>query len=325
LIIKILISFLEQAIPIQESLKQLCVYGLINKKIYEEMINTLQTTYQLKPCLDNLKIKSTYINYFTFYSYYYDSAKSLKYSLDIITRIEKIRKDFISTLIYPTILIFFTMIALFFMSNFIVPTLIMISPDALKDYDIILSILSKLPIVMIMIITFIISFMIISIIMIKLKPNIIFKYWFKIPIITRIMRLYTSLTLSLYLKEVIKKTSLSKEALILLQQQNTNIFVNCLLEQWIKQLQQGHHLFDVIKSNNMLNNDLKQTILMAHNSKQLNNILNDYFDTKIIIVTKTIKTTLAIILPIIISMVGILLILMYILIMMPIINLDYQI
>ncbi|MEG0364850.1 MAG: hypothetical protein RR577_04405, partial [Erysipelotrichales bacterium] len=93
-----------------------------------------------------LEIDKSLIQYTLFYNNYYSLAISLKMSSSIVSEIKSFKSEIISSLIYPTILIILSFIALLFVSNFIIPQLVILNPNSMQNFNLIITILNILPI-----------------------------------------------------------------------------------------------------------------------------------------------------------------------------------
>lgn len=322
---KTLASCFSQNDSIADALQQLLIYELILEKQYEELLDIIKESGDIKAVFLYLKFSKSFVEYTIFFNNYYSLSVSIDKAISLINEKESIKKEIIASLVYPAILIIMTSIALLFISSYIVPQLLLLSPDSNKEYFFIILILKYIPKIIFIVIIILISAISLIFYAIKHKFSFFMKKIFKLPLINRISKLVISLNFSLYLKEVIKDVPLNNDSIVILKNQSSDIFIEYICDVILVKLSDGTHLFEIIKEINMLNDDLKQTMYLAINSKKMSVLLNNYYEMKTNILKKKIKTFLTILIPIIVSFVGIILILMYLLIMMPILNMGAEI
>ena len=142
----------------------------------------------------------------------------------------------------------------------------------------------------------------------------------KYPLLNTLFKTYLSLLMSIYLKEICKNAPLSQKTITLLKDQSNNKYINYFSNIMIKELENAINIIDIIKNMKYFNDDFKHTIYISCNSDDMALLLDNYFQMKKNIIKNKIKLSLAMFIPIIISFVGIILILMYLLIMMPILD-----
>ncbi|MDH6603078.1 competence protein ComGB [Bacilli bacterium PM5-9] len=322
IVLKLVASTYRQGYSLNKILDTLLQFNLIDKKMNYDIKEKLKQNLSLIELLNNLIKNKVIIEYIIFYHNYYSLSDAIEKSIAISKEKQQIKKEIVSSLVYPVILIVMTSFALLFISQYIVPQLIMLNPSAVNDYNYIIFFLKFVPLY---ISIFIILLIVIYFISIKLIKSNFIKYisiFIKIPFVSFAIKYYSTFMFALYLKEIIKNVPLSSDSIFTLKKQTNNIFVKFLCETIIIRLKKGDHVFMVINSSNLLQNDLKQTLLLANNSKEMSLLLDDYFELKIDILKKKIKVFLAVFVPIIVSFIGVLLILMYLLIMLPVLNMS---
>lgn len=325
----LLLKVLGSSFNHHNSLSEACLYlhrfQLIDAQAYHDINNIIEKDGSLKKILEYLKINSDIIEFITFFNNYYSFNESIEISLNLIEERNSLKKDLISSLIYPSILIILSTIAIYFVSSSIVPQLFVLNENQDNTYNIIVLILKYFPIILLIITLLMISVFIIIIILLKKDFNKYISILINIKGLNYFIRLIASMSFSLYFKEIIKNMPLSKNSIEILKEQSDNIFIQFISESFIKELEQGIHIFDLISDSTYLSNDLKHTILIAKDSNNMAILLNDYYKVKMTILRRSMKTFIAIFVPVVISVVGVVLILMYLLIMLPIINMSTSI
>jgi len=309
-----------------ESLNQIVItllkFNLINEKTHQLINKKLMRDSSIFTILNCLIKDKVLIEYIRFYHNYYSFSIAITNALQITREKEQIKKEIISSLVYPIILIIMTSFVLLFISQYIVPQLVMLNPNTTNEYSAIIFFLKYIPLLITSIIVLTIIFCIIFLKSIKKDFYKYLKFYLKIPIVSFLIKYYSTLILSLYLKEIIKNVPLSSDSIYTLKKQSNNIFIQYICNTFINNLNKGQHIFEIVNNTSLLQNDLKQTLCLANNSKQMSNLLEEYFELKIDILKKRIKIFLAIFIPIVVSFIGVLLILMYLLIMLPVLSMS---
>lgn len=322
LLLKILATSFTHNNSLVESFEYLYRFKIITTKEFEDINMIFKDSASLSKILAYLKIDQSLIEFILFFNNYYTLSESIEISLVISEERKNLKKDLISSLIYPFILVILSTISIYFVSNSIVPQLFTLSNENDTTYIIIVYILKYFPLV-VFILTLIAFFLIIGILYLLKKD---FKKYIyninKIKYVKDIISYVTSLTFSLYFKEVLKNVPLSKNSIEILQSQTNNIIIQHITCSFIVELDKGAHIFDLINDNEFLSDDLKQTILISKDSSNMSYLLNDYYDFKMTNIKRKLKSFIAVFVPIVISIVGIILVLMYLLIMLPIINMS---
>ena len=322
LILKVIANSYKNSNSFQEIVALLLNFELIDEKRQTSLIDKLKEDTSLKTLLIDLIQNKSLIEYIDFYHNYYLLSDAINKALAIIREKEQIKKELVSSLVYPAILIIMTGFALLFISQYIVPQLVMLNPQTISEYSLIISILRYGPLLCFCLIISTICLFIGGLYLLKRNFTKYLTIFLKIPLLNKLIRYYTTITFTLYLKEIIKNVPLTSDSIYTLKKQTNNDFIQYVCCDIIEQLEQGYHIFKVIKENKLLQNNLKQTLYLANNSKQMSMILDDYYQLKIDLLKKKIKVFLAIFIPVIVSLIGVLLIMMYLLIMLPVLNMS---
>lgn len=319
-LLKLFASAYQSNKSVIESIEILKSYDLITDVECEKIIKEYQTEFDILKILESFKTSKEVINLIVFYHNYYSLSEAIHLSIDVIENNKKFKKEITSSLIYPSLLIVFTGIALIFITNFILPQILLLNPDTLVNYQVMIMFIQLIPIILFgAIIVGIILFIIFNYL---LRKDFFYysKFLFKIPFIAKLLQHYFSMSLSFYLREVVKDAKLDIVAITHLLKQINNHHLKKLIKAIMDELEKGSDLFLIIKESNYFSKDFKQTIYLANNSNSLYQLINDYYNFKITSIQLRIKSILAIIVPSIIGLVGVFLILLYLLIMLPILD-----
>ncbi|MEG0686921.1 MAG: hypothetical protein RR425_06510, partial [Erysipelotrichales bacterium] len=119
LLVLSLSNALQSTSSLTKSIELIYHLNLINEEKYHKILSSLKEEYSIMQILLILEIDKSLIQYTLFYNNYYSLAISLKMSSSIVSEIKSFKSEIISSLIYPTILIILSFIALLFVSNFI--------------------------------------------------------------------------------------------------------------------------------------------------------------------------------------------------------------
>ncbi|MDR3215579.1 MAG: hypothetical protein LBT75_04855 [Bacilli bacterium] len=305
-----------------KSLVTLNNYNLISNDQLNIINDNIKKDANLDKILVHLIKNPILVEYIIFFNNHYSLDKSIIISIDIIKKIRTIKKDIINSLLYPIILIIMTTIALLFVSNYIIPQLLLINPKTVDNYRFIIITLNLIPLIVLSTIGLIVIIIITLKVLLNKYFNQTLSYLLKIPIINYLFKYYITLKFSLKIKEILKSICLSKDALIVLKRQSNDKFIDYICQDLINQLNMGNHFFEVIKNNKLLLNDFKKQLYISNNSLSMATIIDNYFNFKLEILKNKIKKIISIGVPIIISVIGFLLIMMYLLIMLPILDLS---
>lgn len=305
-----------------ESFEYLYRFKLINQKEFKDLNNIFKESASLFKILNYLKINRNIIEFIIFFNNYYSLDESINISLLICEERKNLKKDLISSLIYPVILILLSTLAIYFISNSIVPQLFVLSSEQNISYIIIVNLLKFIPLLFFVVTLLLIIFLITMLILLKKDFNKYIKVLIRIKIIKSVIKFITSITFALYFKEVLNNIHLSKKSIEIIKSQTSNLLIQYITSEFIAELDSGVHIFDLISKSLYLSDDLKQTLLIAKDSLSMSHLLNNYYDLKMSILKRKLKLFVSIFVPVVISIVGVILVLMYLLIMLPIINMS---
>lgn len=308
-----------------ESIKSLRNFELISNDKYHKLINIICLKASLTDVLTTLIKNKSLINYIIFFNHYYSLNQSITISLRILNITKKIKKDIINACIYPTLLIIMTTIALLFVSTYLLPQLIMINPNAGAKYKLIIRLLDTVPLIVLLVLAIIITAVLSFIFLFKKNFTKTLNLLLKIPLLNKLFITYITLKFALEFKEIIKNTKISKEAFEILAKQSRDLFIKYLTSYIQKKLFVGNSFNTIVKETPLLLNEFKQQLYLCRNSQHMALIIENYFNFKIDLINNSIKRIIAIGIPLIISTIGVLLILMYLLIMLPILDLSASI
>lgn len=325
LLVQTFASCYAQSNSISQTLETLFNYELLSKEQFYKLLEISKESLDIKSIFNYLGIDKTLIEYIMFYNNYYTIEVSIEHAFNIVNEIKSIKKEIISSLLYPTVLIVLTSIALYFISTYIIPQILLLNPESKQEYFFIFLFLRYLPIISTGIIIFSIICTTLSILLLKKNYSKYIVKLAKIPIIGSVLTTIFSLVFTMHLKETIKNNSLSEETFNLLQKQTKNKTVKVICKNVRNELEEGVHVFNAINKQLLLRKDLKQTIMISSNSKNLYDLLDNYYQLNINQLKQRIKGFLAIFIPVVVSFIGIILILMYLLIMLPILNMSTSI
>lgn len=319
----VLIAF-SNIYKIDDSLVNTCntlyKFKLIDKSKYNKLLEIIKTSISIEDIFNVLIKNKRIVNYIIFFNNYHSLNQSVIMALDIYKNTNKVKKELVSALLYPSILIMMTSFALLFISNYIVPQLMLLNPKAINSYQFVILLLKYIPISILLVIAIVILFILILIILLNNDFNKYINRLIKFKITAYFLKLYVSIKFVIYLKEILKSIPLSLDSFKVLYEQCNDRFIKYLANDIISLLYQGISINDIFKDNNMILDDLKYYLLLSDSSSDMSNLMNEYYNIKRELIKQRIKVFLAVFIPIIISGIGLLLILMYLLIMMPILD-----
>ncbi|MDR1782605.1 MAG: hypothetical protein LBR40_06415, partial [Bacilli bacterium] len=286
-----------------DSINALKNFNIISDDKYNLIIKNIKQEASLENILLILIKNKMLINYILFFNNYHSLNKSFKISIDIITIIKNIKKEIINAMIYPFILIIFTCIALLFVSNYLVPQLVMINPEAINNYRIIIKLLNSIPIILLIIILLFFSLVLTFILLFRKDFNKTLDILLRIPLLNKLLIIYITLKFALQFKDIIKNTTISKNAFEILSKQSNDLFIQYLTNYLQTNLNNGNSFNSIIKQTPLLLEEFKQQIYLCTNSSSMAITIENYFNFKVNIIKNKIKRIISIAVPIIISII----------------------
>lgn len=317
-------SFLGYDPSVRKVFHRLYKYELIKVKEYDKILYINKDGLNLNGSLEILAIEKGLINNISFYSHHYSLQKSILIAIKLYRDNKVLRNEMLSSLAYPSILIFISSIAIFFVINYIVPQLIN-SIEDIEKYKLMIFILSTVPIVIISIIVFTYMFYLLFKFIYKYKPEIILNNFNKLIILNSILRFYISLKFASFLKEIINNITFNADAIKQLKVQCNDLFIIEVTRSIIINLEKGEKINDIIMTNNFLSKDIKRVINTSVHTKDLYFFLENYCLHKRSYLRKRVRLIVNLSVPIIISFVGLIIVLLYLMIMLPILDLTNDI
>lgn len=319
-ILKLFASAYQNNKSVIESIELLQSYDLLSEEQTIKIIKDYQEDFDIIKILESFKTSKEVSNLISFYHNYYQLSEAINLSLEVVESNKKFKKEITSSLVYPILLIIFTGIALIFITSFILPQILLLNPNTLVNYQVMIMFIQLIPFTLFSLIILTILFYIIFNYLLKKDFFLYSKFLFKLPLIPKILQQYFSILLAFYLREVVKDAKLDIISLQHLENQVNNKHLKCLIQAIMIELEKGSDIFSIFKVSNYFSKDFKQTIYLANNSTSLYQLINDYYQFKITSVQLKIKSILVILIPSIIGLVGVFLILLYLLIMLPILD-----
>lgn len=320
-LLKIFALTYQQTNCVIETINSLFLFNQIDENKKEKLISIYEKTFSIQAIFKELMIDKKVIRYFTFYNNYWSVSDSIQLSIDTVLEQTLFKKEIISAIIYPIILIVLTNLALLFIANFILPQLLLLNQE--NNYSYLVSIIKMIPLMSFLVSFILFSSILLLIYLIKYRLKSFFKL-LNNSLVNKIISPILSFIFAFYLKEAIKNNALDKDVILNLQNHVENKIISKICYEILLKLQAGQSLIEVINEIKYLSNDFKQTIILAKDSANLYQLINDYYHLKSEIYKSRIKHYLSIIIPIIVSFIGIMIVFMYLMIMLPILETSTQ-
>lgn len=320
-LLKIFALTYQQTNCIIETINSLYLYEQINLELKDKLIKLYEKSLSIELILKELNISKPIIRYFKFYNHYWGVSESIQLSIETVLQQRLFKKEIISSLLYPIILIIMTNLALLFIANFILPQLLLLNQE--NNYLVIVNFIKVIPFISMFISITLLIVILITIYLIKYQLKTFLKL-LNYRYLNKIISPLLSFILAFYLKEALKNNTLDQDVIKNLANQVENKLIKYLCLEILDKLDAGYSLVEVFNNFHYLSNDFKQTIILAKDSANLYELIDDYYQLKTQIYKSRIKNYLSVIVPIIVSFIGIMIIIMYLMIMLPILDTSTQ-
>lgn len=296
---------------------------LIKQDQYTLLMQSLKTNPNYQIILKIFNIKKTLAQKIIFLSKYHSIDQAIMISLNQINQINKVKKELLSSLIYPLILIVSTFLTMYFITSSILPKISMINQNAFNDYQGLIFTLKFIPLFMLICIFTIFICILISLYLYKYQKQGLFNLLKSIPLINNIFKKYCTLSFAITTKEILVFNNFDKDLI----EQSLNYYSKQLfyfeLKKIYAKLNRGYNLEKVIEQSILFEQEFKNLIYISSDSIAFEQLLDQFIEIKIMTYQSIFKKTLSVLVPVIILFCAIIIISLYVLIMLPTLEIEY--
>jgi len=316
-LLRILASLYHKYSSLPKALEYTYQFTLISKDDYDKIILSLKQSGDLKIIFDTLKVKPSLSKRILFLANFYTLDQAILMGLDYQQNIQSIKKDITSSLVYPIVLIISTLLTMSYIIQSLLPKLLLLNKNSLDKYALLITVLKIIPLIG-FIVCISMIFILISILLLnKYKQETLFKLIDSNKLSLMIYRKFFSMNFLIIIKEILVYESFSSkmfEQLHTFFKSSIHHYVIIDLESKFKS---GESYESLINHSKYIDRDLKNILLISHDSSTLKDLLNDFLIMKINFYKMKVKSFLSIFVPIIILCCSVIIITLYMLIMLP--------
>ncbi|WP_423364649.1 hypothetical protein [Mycoplasma sp. P36-A1] len=320
--LRLLASLYENDPNIIECLIILKSLEIIDDKLLNKIKLELEIESNFKVVLLAFKIDEKLISKIIFLSKYHTLDNAIVIALDYEEYMKKIKKEIVSSLIYPLILIISTLITIQFIIQGILPKISIINPKAFEEYSFLINVIETIPIISLAIIITCIV-VVINYIFLKYKnPNLLLKIIKSNMFTLKIQASLFTYNIATMLNEMLVHDDLSENVLYQCKEYNSNVLSKIIINNILLDLEKGLELNVIIKDCIFITNDYKNIMYMSNDSDKLNSLSKQFIQFKTEKYQQNLKRSISIFVPLIILLCSVIVILLYILIMIPALNFE---
>mgnify|MGYP001328631452 CR=1 FL=1 len=318
-------QFLQRGYSLSTSIE---FYGL-NEKTHirqhlEQMLAMLKEGEPLYEILERFGFPSD-VSANVFFSEYHDLSEGLIQSGQMLQKREELKKRLESILRYPLFLIWLTIVMLFIIVHYVFPRFstlyTSIDSELPAITNIMIAFVNLFP--MLVVVFTMTAFFIFLFILSKVRshsPQKMIDVLLKIPFVHTITKLIITQRFSTNLSVLLKAGMSINEAMQIFEKQRHSLFFQQEAAELKHRLQSGESLEAVITGRRVYREELASVINHGHMNGQLADELSVYADILSQKLDEKIKKALTIIQPLILSAVGLLVLLMFLSIMLPMLD-----
>jgi len=315
--LQVLASLYRKNQSIVKAVEYLHKFCMIDTNQYECINTSLETSGDIGIIFDTLKIKTSLKNKILFLFRFYDLQEAISLALDYENNVKSLKKEITSSLMYPFILIVSTLLTMSYIINNLLPKLFIINGDVLVKYQSLIQVLKSIPLILSSLCILLLLACFIGLILNKYDKALFFKVLTSNKVTQLLLRKYYTLNFVIILKELLIYDAFSMNLLNQMEEYfSQSILVYIVSDMKIK-FEQGLAFEDIINENDYLERDLKNILLVSADSLVLKDLLDEYLYLKIELYKVRVKYLLSIVVPIIILLCAIIIITLYMLIMLP--------
>lgn len=320
MVLETIAMLLKQGYAIQEVIS-ICKY-LTNNKMIQRIENHLLVGEDLRNSILKAKIPKQFQEFFYFFSMHREVSEAIIDSLKICKEQSMLFKRLKKQLLYPVFLLVFLFFFSIFVTVFLMPEVqklfvaFSITPSFL--FSITFFILKGIPIIFIVIFIVSVSGIIMCCYVVKKQryPYIDFLI-LRIPFISRYIKKYYSLKFAMYYQELLRAGYDTTHIITILTKQMMDTDIKMLVYEIQQEIKQGKDLLVTIKEFDYFEELLAKYFLLFMENKDKATVLNEYIEINIRIVKTKIEKVIKIVIPSIYGFVILFVVMVYLCIILP--------
>ncbi|GEM00473.1 competence protein ComGB [Halolactibacillus halophilus] len=309
------------------SMKEALTYVQFNKKFYHAsnfLLQELGNGKHFDVSLAELSFHPQFVTHVHYGLLQGNLAEGIYQAVSFITQQHQLKQQFIKTIRYPLVLILGFLTILYFIQMYIYPNFLQLFQTAEQTSPMIETAIFCVSLLFYFLRISLMSLMLFGLIAVfiykKMSPSQLMSLLLRLPIAFQFVRLHTSFFFAHHLKNLLDGHFSIKEALTLItKEQNQSILTQSLTE-ILSTLDQGDSLYQSLSAHSFFSDRLSY-IFQTNESQALIRLSLDLYLTETFEdVTQTIEKLIKYIQPIIFSLIAMSIVLIYLSILMPMIN-----
>ncbi|MGK0554391.1 competence type IV pilus assembly protein ComGB [Macrococcus capreoli] len=297
-------------------------YDEVKDKVKTQILHMLQNGASLSSCLKQLQYSNHIVMQIHFSESFGNINETLRHCYDYNISQKKLRQQFIKTIQYPCVLIIIFIALIITVNHTVLPQFktmySTMGVELSREIVILTSILYALPQLIMYLIVITVCIILYYLFVFK-RTNIktqlsVIK---KIPILNQLHRLYITYRLSSDLSFFLSNGVMMKNVILILEEQNDDLTLNYIAKSINKSLMQGEALPDAVAKMNLFEKSMIHFMQHGEKNSKLDRELDYYsqyifkkFEMKIFKLIKSIQ-------PVIFVILGLLIVAMYLVIILP--------
>lgn len=309
------------------SMKEALTYVQFNKKFFHAsdfLLQELSNGKSFDVSLAELSFHPQFVTHVHYGLLQGNLAEGIHQALNFITQQHQLKQQFLKTIRYPLVLIFGFLTMLYFIQLYIYPNFLQLFQTAKQTPPMIetaiFSVSLLFYILRISLVSLIFFSLITTFIYKKMTPSQLMGLLLRLPIAFRLVRLHTSFFFAHHLKNLLDGHFSIKEALTLItKKQNQSILTQSMTEV-LSTLDQGETLYQSLSTHSFFSDRLSYIFQTNESQALIRLSLEIYLTETFEDVTQTIEKSIKYIQPIIFSLIALSIVLIYLSILMPMID-----
>jgi len=301
----------------------------ISEKIYSDSLSSKMKTllaegYMLPEIFKKLKFDRLWIEYFDFFYSNLSLSKAINDSLMVIQLKDSLLSNIKKKFMYPIFLLIFVILFSFVAIYILFPKILLM----MEEFSVSLTLLQKVLFICLSTVPYLLIFLVILIILIVVtiikafykqdKKKII--TYMSIKIINEYLQLYFSLKFAVYYQQLVNSGYDTKTCIEILRKKIGESDLIMVIEEIYQEILNGNEIDKIIANCRFFNQHFKITYQIMLENGLVNESLVSYITMTISLIEAKIQKLIKIVLPIIYGFVGILVVMIYVMIVLPMLN-----
>lgn len=318
---------LQNLLEVHYSMKDALAYMQLNKKFHDvsaRIMQQLSTGITLDAILSELSFHPQFITHVHYGLLRGNLAEGINQALIFIEQQQHLKQQFVKTIRYPLVLIFGFLTMLYFIQMYIYPNFLQLFQTIAQTPPIIEIAIFSVSLVFYLLriglMLLILFSLMTTLIYKKMTPSQLMGLLLRLPIAFRIARLHTSFFFAHHLKNLLDSHFSIKEALILITNEQNQSILNQAITEVLLALNQGDTLYQSLSAHSFFTDRLSYIFQAKESQTLIRQSLDIYLTETFEDMTQTFEKSIKLIQPIIFTLIALSIIVIYLSLLMPMID-----